>query len=101
VVIVLPVMVRTILQAMSITGAPAPVVAATAVILVPLVAAGLVWAVWHWRHDMAAWFEGMVAEKDLFRAGKLALARIGGSAASCSTPQAACSPSMPRSRTRA
>jgi small-conductance mechanosensitive channel len=75
VVIVLPVMVRTILQAMSITGAPAPVVAATAVILVPLVAAGLVWAVWHWRHDMAAWFEGMVAEKDLFRAGKLALAQ--------------------------
>lgn len=81
VVIVLPVIARMILQAMLITGASGVVVAAASMIYVPLISAGLVWAVWHWRQDMAAWFSGLVAEKDLFRAGKLALAQnwwIGG-----------------------
>jgi small-conductance mechanosensitive channel len=73
-VIVLPLLARTLLQFMTITQAPASVIAAAAICCVPLVAAGLVYAVWHWRHDMEAWFAGMVHEKDLFRSGKLALA---------------------------
>ena len=74
VVIVLPLISRTLLQTMLILDASPTVVAATAVLYVPLVSAALVWAVWHWRHDMAAWFEGMISPKDVFRAGKISLA---------------------------
>ena len=73
-VIILPLLARTLLQFMDLSGAPAAVMAAAAICCVPLVGIALVFAVWHWRHDMAAWFSGMVPEKDLFRAGKLAVA---------------------------
>src|SRR5581483_9888693 len=73
-VIVLPLVARTIVQVMGLTLAPPAVISAAVICLVPLVGIGLVYAVWHWRHDMAAWFAGMVPEKDLFRPGKLALA---------------------------
>ena len=81
VVIVLPLIGRTILQAMLITDAPPAAILVSAVVYVPIISAGLVWAVWHWRSDMTAWFAGLVRENDLFRAGKLALAEnwwIGG-----------------------
>lgn len=74
VVIILPVIARTTLQAMLVTGASPPTIAAAAVIYVPAISACLVWAVWHWRRDMAAWFAGMVNEHDLFKGAKLALA---------------------------
>ncbi len=73
-VIVLPLLARTLLQLMLLTGAPPALVSASTIVIVPLVAIGLVYAVWYWRHDMAAWFEGMVHEKDLLRAGKIAVA---------------------------
>jgi len=81
IVIVLPLTGRTILQAMLITGAPPAAILVSAVVYVPILSAGLVWAVWHWRKDMAAWFAGLIRENDIFRAGKLALAEnwwIGG-----------------------
>ncbi len=80
-VIVLPLIGRTMLQAMLVTGAPPAAILVSAVVYVPAISAGLVWAVWHWRKDMAAWFAGLIRENDLFRAGKLALAEnwwIGG-----------------------
>jgi small-conductance mechanosensitive channel len=75
IVIVLPLVARTLLQIMLILDASPTVVAATAVLYVPIVSAGLVWVVWDWRRDMAAWFEGMIAAKDVFRAGKISLAQ--------------------------
>ncbi len=75
VVIVLPLIARTIQQIMPILDAPAAVTAAAAVLYVPVISAGLVLAVWQWRRDMASWFEGLVSEKDLFRAGKIGLAQ--------------------------
>jgi len=74
VVILLPLIARTILLAMQIIGASPAVTAATAVLYIPFVAAGFVLAVWHWRYDMAAWLEGMVSPKDLFRAAKVGAA---------------------------
>lgn len=74
-VILLPLIARTILQIMPILDAPRDVTATAAILYVPLISAGLVYAVWHWRRDMAAWFEGLVGAKDLFRAGKLGLAQ--------------------------
>jgi len=75
VVIVLPLIARTILLLMPVLGASTGVAATAAVLYIPFVAAGLVWAVWHWRRDMAAWLEGMVSPKDLFRPAKVAAAR--------------------------
>jgi len=63
VVILLPLIARTILLAMQIIGASPAVTAATAVLYIPFVAAGFVLAVWHWRYDMAAWLEGMVSPR--------------------------------------
>ena len=75
IVILLPLVARTMVQIMLVLDAPATVAAATAVLYVPIISAGLVLVVWHWRHDMAAWFEGMISPKDVFRAGKTSLAR--------------------------
>lgn len=80
-VVVLPLILRTVFQILPILGATAAVNSVAAIILVPLAAAGLVYAVWHWRHDMSAWFEGLIAPNDLFRAGKISIAQhwwIGG-----------------------
>ncbi len=74
-VILVPLVARTILQIMPLTGASDAVIAAAAILIVPLVAAGLVYAVWYWRQDMAAWFEGMISPRDLFQAGKVSAAR--------------------------
>src|SRR5206468_11528973 len=75
IVIVLPLAARTILQVMPILYASPAVTAAAAAIYVPFISAALVYSVWHWRRDMAAWFEGLVQPKDLFRAGKISLAQ--------------------------
>lgn len=74
VVILLPLIARTILLMMPIAGASPAVTAATAVLYIPFVSAGLVYAVWHWRTDMAAWLAGMISPKDLFRLAKLGAA---------------------------
>ena len=74
-VIVLPLIARTILQVMPTLDASPAVISAAAAIYVPFLSAGLVYAVWHWRRDMAAWFEGLIQPKDLFRAGKIGVAQ--------------------------
>ena len=80
-VVVLPLVLRTAFQMLPILGAPAAVASVAAITFVPLAAAGLVFAVWHWRRDMATWFEGLIAPNDMFRAGKISIAQnwwIGG-----------------------
>ena len=75
IVIVLPLVARAMVQVLPILDASPTVIAATAGALRAVISAGLVWTVWHWRHDMAAWFEGMISPKDVFRAGKIGLAQ--------------------------
>ncbi len=75
VVILLPMLARHIVMFEMVTHAGSNVIAATVVLYIPVIGAGLMWTVWHWRHDMAAWLAGMVSEKDLFRPIKLAMAR--------------------------
>ena len=75
VVIVLPMLARHIAQFMDVTHAGSNVISTAVVLYVPVLGAALVYAIWHWRRDMAAWFAGMVREKDLFRALKLAMAK--------------------------
>ena len=47
--------------------------------------AGLLWVVWHWRHEMAAWLTAMVPAERLRPQLKLSRRRAGGSAAWPST----------------
>ena len=63
-VIVLPLIARHLLMFLSDTGATQAVIATSVVLCVPVIAGGLLYIVWHWRHDMAAWLAGMVHEKD-------------------------------------
>ena len=74
VIVLVPVVARHVLLFLSTTGAGSNVVSTAVVLLVPLFAACLILAVWHWRTDMEAWLAGMVSEKDLFRPLKLAAA---------------------------
>jgi small-conductance mechanosensitive channel len=64
VVIVLPMIGRYLVMFLVGTGAERQVISTAVVLYVPFIAAGLVYTVWHWRHDMAAWLAGMVNEKD-------------------------------------
>lgn len=75
VVVLLPMLARHIVQFMAVTQAGSNVISTAVVLYVPVFGAGLVYAIWHWRRDMAAWLAGMVRENDLFRALKLAMAR--------------------------
>ncbi|HYD06500.1 MAG TPA: mechanosensitive ion channel domain-containing protein [Reyranella sp.] len=74
VVIVLPLLLRQMVLFMQITGAAPEVLSAAVVLAVPVVSAGLVYAVWHWRHEMAAWLAGMVNPRSTFHALKIGLA---------------------------
>ena len=75
VVILLPMLARHIAQFMAVTHAGSNVISTAVVLYVPVLGVALIYAIWHWRRDMAAWFAGMVQEKDLFRALKLAMAK--------------------------
>lgn len=74
VVIVLPLIVRQVVQFMVATGAEIPVMSAAILFVVPVVAAGSVYAVWHWRRDMTAWLAGMIDQRTTFHAMKLGFA---------------------------
>jgi len=74
VVIVLPLLLRQMVVFMQITGAALPVLSAAVILAVPVVEAGLVYAVWHWRHEMAAWLAGMVNPRSTFQAMKVSFA---------------------------
>ena len=63
-VIVLPMIARHLMMFLISTGASRDVIATSVVLYVPFIAAGLLYVVWRWRHDMAAWLAGMVNEKD-------------------------------------
>lgn len=74
VVIVLPLIVRQIIQFMVATGAEPAVMSAAILLVVPLFAIASVYTVWHWRHEMAAWLAGMVDRRTTFHAMKLGFA---------------------------
>jgi small-conductance mechanosensitive channel len=74
VVIVLPLIVRQVVQLMTVTGAEPAVMSAGVLLVVPLFAIGSVYTVWHWRRDMAAWLAGMVDQRTTFSAMKLGFA---------------------------
>jgi small-conductance mechanosensitive channel len=75
VIVLLPMLARHIVMFETVTHAGTNVMAATVFLYVPAFGAGLLAAVWYWRRDMATWLTGMVGEKDLFRAMKLAMAQ--------------------------
>lgn len=75
VVILLPVLARYLFMILMTTAAGPEATSAAVILYVPFIAGGLLWAVWHWRHDMAAWLTGLVGEKGAFRGLKLGLAR--------------------------
>jgi small-conductance mechanosensitive channel len=75
VVILLPMLARHIAQFLAVTHAGSNVISTAVVLYVPVFGAALIYSIWHWRHDMAAWLTAMVDEKDLFRALKLAMAK--------------------------
>jgi small-conductance mechanosensitive channel len=74
-VIVLPLLLRQLVMFLRDTGATQAELSAIAILAVPLVGAGLVYAVWHWRHDMGAWLAGMVNPKQTFAPMKLSFAQ--------------------------
>ncbi len=56
-------------------------IAAASLLVVPVLAAALLYAVWHWRREMAAWLGAMVRPNAAFHTLKLAMAKdwwIGG-----------------------
>jgi moderate conductance mechanosensitive channel len=74
-VIVLPLLGGQLSRALTNTGASADVVSAALILYVPLIAAGLLSVVWHWRNEMAAWLSAMVSERRIGRQLKLDAAR--------------------------
>lgn len=75
VVIVLPLLARYLFMILMTTAAGPEATSAAVILYVPFIAGGLLWAVWHWRHDMTAWLTGLVGENGAFRGLKLGLAR--------------------------
>jgi small-conductance mechanosensitive channel len=74
VVVVLPMLARQAVMFMQATGAEPAVMSAAALLVVPVIAAGLVYTVWHWRREMATWLMAMVNPASPFRAMKVGLA---------------------------
>lgn len=74
-VVLLPVVAGFIARALPVTGASKEVTAAAVILYVPVFALALVYVVWHWRLDMAAWLTAMVPAQGLIRKLKLDTAR--------------------------
>lgn len=80
-VILIPLVARHVVMFMAVTQAGSNVISTAIVFTVPFFGACQIYVIWHWRREMTAWLSGMVAETDLFRSVKLALAEewwIGG-----------------------
>jgi len=75
VVILLPLLLRQMVAFMQTTGASPKLVSAAVILAVPVVAAALVYTVWHWRHEMGAWLAGLVNPRSTFAAMKISFAR--------------------------
>jgi small-conductance mechanosensitive channel len=81
VVVVVPMLGRQAVTFMQTTGAEPAMIAAATLLVVPVLAASLLFAVWHWRREMAAWLGAMVRPNAAFHTIKLAMAQdwwIGG-----------------------
>ena len=74
VVILLPLLLRQMVLFMQATNAAPAVQSIAVLIAVPVVGAGLVYTVWHWRHEMGAWLVGMINPKSAFYAMKAGFA---------------------------
>lgn len=74
-VVLLPLVAGLLARALPITGANREMTGAAIILYVPFFAAALVYVVWHWRLDMAAWLTAMVAPQGLTRKLKLDVAR--------------------------
>ena len=74
-VILLPLIAGQLSRGLTNTGAGREVISAAIILYVPLIAAGLLWVVWHWRHEMEAWLAAMVSERKIGRRLKLDAAR--------------------------
>jgi len=74
-VVLLPLVAGLLARGLPITGATREMTGAAIILYVPFFAAALVYVVWHWRLDMAAWLTAMVAPKGLMRKLKLDAAR--------------------------
>ncbi len=70
-VIVLPLLGGHLARALEITGAAREVVGAAVILYAPLIAACLLWVVWHWHKEMAAWLSALVSERKIGRRLKL------------------------------
>jgi small-conductance mechanosensitive channel len=81
VVVVAPMLGRQIVMFMQSSGADPAMIAAATLLVVPLLAASLLYAVWRWRREMAAWLGAMVRPNAAFHTAKVAMAEnwwIGG-----------------------
>jgi small-conductance mechanosensitive channel len=75
VVVVLPMLARQAVMFMQTSGAAPVVMSAAILLIVPVVAAGLVYTVWHWHREMAAWLSAMINPASTFYAMKLGMAQ--------------------------
>lgn len=81
IVVVVPMLGRQAVLFMQTTGAGPHVIAAATLLVVPVLAATLLYVVWRWRHEMAAWLVAMVRPNAALHTLKLAMAKdwwIGG-----------------------
>ena len=74
-VVVLPLLGAHLGRALLNTGATKDIVSAAVILYAPLIAACLLWVVWHWRNEMAAWLSAMVSDRKVGRQLKLDAAR--------------------------
>jgi small-conductance mechanosensitive channel len=74
-VIVLPLLGGQVARALEATGADRETTAAAIILYAPLIAACLLWVVWHWRNEMTAWLTAMVSERKIGYRLKLDAAR--------------------------
>ena len=74
VVVVVPMLGRQLVMFMQNSGAEPAMIAAATLLFVPVLAVALLYAVWYWRQEMAAWLSAMVRPNAAFHTLKLAMA---------------------------
>jgi small-conductance mechanosensitive channel len=74
VLILLPLLMRQMVLFLQATDAATQVQSVAVLIAMPVVGAGLVYTVWHWRRDMGTWLAAMVSPKSALYAMKVGFA---------------------------
>ena len=74
-VIVLPLLGSHMARALEATGGGPRLVSAAVILYVPVIAGCLLWVVWHWHKEMAAWLSALVSERKIGRRLKLDVAK--------------------------